>query len=330
MGNVASDTLARQRAMLRLIPRFPRRITALELKSALESQGFSATRRTIERDLQNLSRQFGLVADESSKPYGWCWAKDARFEFAPRLTVSQSVALLLSRAHLHSFLPQTLLNELVPMFDVAEQELTSTGWKDWHLRTAVIPGAMTLLPPKLNSVVLEHVHSALALQRSLSGRYRSKGAKTAKDVTIHPLGLIVRGAVHYLVCTLFEYADIRQLALHRLSHTKVLATPSLHPEGFDFVSYASRATKYEPQGKIRLVVRFEARAAEHLRETPLSHDQQLKDLGDGQVELTATVESDETLRWWIRAFGSQVEVIDPPFLREEIRADLEKLLATYV
>lgn len=329
MGNVASDTLARQRAMLRLIPRLPRRITALELQSALESQGYIATRRTVERDLQNLSRQFGLLSDESSKPYGWSWAREAKFEFAPRLTTSQSVALLLSRAHLHSLLPQTLLNELTPMFDAAEQELGSTGWKDWHRRTAVISGSMALLPPKLNPIVLEHAHSALALRRCLSGRYRSKGAKTFKDVTIHPLGLIVRGPVHYLVCTLFEYADIRQLALHRLSHTKVLEAPAQRPEGFDFAAYASRAAKYEPQGKIRLVARFDTKAAEHLRETPLSHDQQLDDAGDGRVELTATVESDETLRWWLRAFGSQIQIMSPPFLRDEMKEDLQKSLVAY-
>lgn len=150
MGNLSSDTLGRQWRMLQLIPRAPRKISAEDLKSALEGHGFPTTRRTVERDLQNLSGQFGLVADETNKPFGWSWAKNADFQFAPRFTASQCVALLLSRAHLHGLLPQTLFHELSPMFSKAEQELKATGWKDWHQRTAVIPTSMPLLPPKMS------------------------------------------------------------------------------------------------------------------------------------------------------------------------------------
>lgn len=329
MGNLSSDTLARQWRMLQLLPRAPRKTTARDLKLALEGHGFSTTRRTVERDLQNLSGHFGLVADEASKPFGWSWARDADFQFAPRFTASQSVALLLSRAHLHSFLPQTLFHELSPMFAKAEQELKATGWKDWHERTAVIPTTMPLLPPKLSPLVLEHVHSALSLRHCMAGRYRTKGAESGREVTIHPLGLLVRGPVQYLVCTLFDYNDVRQLALHRLSHTKLLDAPVKPPDDFEFSQYAAKAQKYEPQGKLQLVALFDRRAAEHLKETPLSRDQTLVDVGDAGLELTATVECDETLRWWLRAFGSRVEVKEPQFLRDEMRADVERMMNSY-
>lgn len=326
----SSDTVARQWAMLRLLPRAPRKITAQDIRSMLDAHGFRTTSRTVERDLQALSQRFPLVVDESSKPYGWSWAKDANFEFAPRLSSSQSVALLLSRTHLHQFLPQALLHELMPLFDMAERELGPTGWKSWHRHTAVIPTALPLLPPKLSPTVLDHVHTALATRRCLSGQYRSKGSDSVREVTIHPLGLIVRGPVQYLVCTLFDYSDVRQLALHRLSDTKLLPAPSLVPENFDFPQYVAKAVKYEPQGTIRLVVLFDAAAAEHLRETPISHDQVLKDIEDtGKVELVATIESDETLRWWLRALGSKVEVLEPDSLRAEILSDIRSSLMSY-
>lgn len=327
----SSQTLKRQWAMLRIIPRWPRRITIRELASRLADQGFSTTRRTVERDLQELSGSFPLDVDERAKPYGWYWAKNANFEFTPRLTVSQSVALLLSRAHLQSLMPRSMLDELAPVFANAETELAATGWRDWHRRTAVIPATFPLLPPKLDMKVLESVQSALAQRCCLSARYRAKGNDTAKEAVIHPLGLLVRGPVQYLVCTMYDYTDVLRLPLHRLSHVVVLAEPAKQPAGFDFARYvAENAVRFNARGKIRLVAWFDEAAAEHLKETPVSRDQVLRGLeGTARVEFTATVEYDETLRWWLMGFGSQVEVKEPLALRADLMSELSELLWNY-
>lgn len=330
MNKGANDTLARQWAMLRLIPRAPRKTTSRDLCRQLEQLGHSTSPRTVERDLHALSGRFALVADDSSKPYGWSWARDADMELTPRLSPSQAVALLLSQAHLKNFMPDFLMKELATVFASAEQEVASTGWKDWHKRTAILPTSMPLLAPRLNADVLDQVHSALALRRCLSGHYRSRGSESSRELTIHPLGLIIRGSIQYLVCTLREYQDIRQIALHRLSHARILDDPIRSPAGFDFAKYvASSASKFWAQGKIRLIARFTSEAAGHLRETPVSKDQELVDLGNAEVELRATVESDDTLRWWLLGFGSQVEVLAPRELREDLGNELKQAALRY-
>ena len=86
MNGGGNDTLARQWAMLRLIPRAPRKTTARDLCRQLEQLGHPTSPRTVERDLQTLSNRFALVADDGSKPYGWSWAKDADIELMPRLS----------------------------------------------------------------------------------------------------------------------------------------------------------------------------------------------------------------------------------------------------
>jgi predicted DNA-binding transcriptional regulator YafY len=330
MTRTTTDTIARQWEMLKLIPRAPRKTTARQLHESLEERGFPTTARTVERDLNTLSLRFPLESDEG-KPRGWYWNKDADIEFAPRLSPQQAVALLLSQAHLRNFMPQALLKEMASVFASAEREVAASGWKDWHKRTAIIPASMPLLAPNLSAEVLDDVHSALALRRCLSGRYRSRGSSATRELVIHPLGLLVRGSVQYLVCTLRDYQDIRQIALHRLSHTHVLEAPRKQPAGFDFSKYAATAaSKYWAQGKIRLVARFTAETASHLRDTPVSRDQAITELEGGEwVEVSATVESDETLRWWLLGFGSRVEVIEPAELREEFRAELARAASKY-
>ncbi|WP_213949466.1 WYL domain-containing protein [Luteibacter sp. dw_328] len=331
MSTATNDTIWRQWTLLRLIPRAPWRTTASDLRGSLSRQGIEVTRRTVERDLQTLSVRFPLVADESSKPFGWYWARDANFEFTPKLSVSQGIALLLAQLHLRTLMPDSLMHELAPIFDMANQELAAGAWNEWHRRTAVIPSALALLPPAIDRCVLRDVHEALATRRQLIAGYRSKGASDVRDLTIHPLGLLVRGSVQYLVCTLFDYADIRQLALHRLSDTRPTHDTARVPVGFVFSTYARVAAKYESQGEIRLVAHFTPEAAEHLRETPLSADQTITDLpAIRRVAVTATVESDQTLRWWLKAFGSGVEVREPVALRDELLEEARKTVFNYV
>jgi len=66
------ETLLRQWAMLRLIPRYPRRIDTGRIRDELLQVGYDITLRTIQCDLNKLSAVLPLVSDQS-KPQGWWW-----------------------------------------------------------------------------------------------------------------------------------------------------------------------------------------------------------------------------------------------------------------
>lgn len=329
-GRDGASTVARQWAILAALPRAPRKITTLAIEARLQAQGHRVSRRTIERDLHALSARFPLVLDDRSKPYGWSWAKDSPGKILPKLDTPQAVALLLAREHLKTLLPLSLQAELQPMFDLASQALAGSGWKDWHQRTAVLPTGLSLRPPALARGVMDCVEQAIARQRCIVAGYRAKGRREPREMRIHPLGLIARGPVMYLVCTLFDYQDIRQLALHRLNDPMETEDPCKVPPAFDFQTYARQvAPGYLSRGRIRLAVQIDAPAAEHLSETPLSDDQQIREMEDGRIEVTATVEDDETLRWWLLAFGSQLEVSEPGHLRKTLSDESDLMCQKY-
>lgn len=324
------EALKRQWDLLRLIPQEPRSATTAALFDELRMRHEDVGRRTVERDLRDLQEHFDLQVDEREKPYLWSWRADANFRFKPRLTDAESIALLLAQAHLRTLLPPQVQERLKPWFRMAKKELSAGAWMEDHQRTVVVPSAMMLQAPALDDVVLHDVHEALARRRQLTAVYRSKGAREGRRSVLHPLGLIVRGQIHYLACTFDGFQDVRQLALHRLSETSVGVAMSMVPAQFDLSEYAGRAGRYEAEGEVILVARFTGAAAEHLRETPLSPDQVLRELAaGGGVEVTATVTLDQPLRWWLRAFGSQVEVRAPASLRSEMRADAEASTQAY-
>jgi predicted DNA-binding transcriptional regulator YafY len=317
-----NDTQLRQWAMLKRIPQHPRQITAGELTESLKSEGFEVGKRTIERDLLSLSGIFPLIANDRSRPYGWSWSKDAEAFALPAMSPLQALTLELAHDHLATLLPASLLDTLAPYFKCAEGVLSSgDGVKklaNWRKKVAIVPPNQPLIPPNYPEAIIEAVHSALLSEQQLEITYASREQAEPKTYPIHPLGIVQRGAVTYLVATLYDYTDIRLLAVHRIQAAQVLDQPAKPPKDFDLSQYISQgAFGFDEGGVIKLVVRFTVPAAEHLWETPLSLNQEIMPDQPGWVRLQATVPDTAQLRWWLMGFGECVEVLEPVSLRDE-------------
>lgn len=144
------------------------------------------------------------------------------------------------------------------------------------------------------------------------------------------MGLIQRGQVLYLACTIKTYADIRLLALHRTRAASVLELPAVSPIGFDLDTYlASGAMGWSTNKPITLIASFTPEAGNHLQETPLSEDQSIEQLPDGRLEVKATVLETQQLLWWLLGFGDGVEVMAPQALRDTIIGKVNRLVERY-
>jgi predicted DNA-binding transcriptional regulator YafY len=176
------------------------------------------------------------------------------------------------------------------------------------------------------------VYEALLTGKRFTADYRSRTNDTdeIKSYEVNPLGLVARGNLLYLVCTLWNYQDIRQLALHRVTnatHTDVAVTK---PDGFDLDRYIEQGEFQYPVGPmIEFKAKFGRAAAVHLYETPLSEDQSIEEIEGGYVIITATVRDTAQLDWWLAGFGSMVEVQEPPELRRRMIEAIASLNAVY-
>jgi predicted DNA-binding transcriptional regulator YafY len=318
-----SDTLRRQWQLLRLLPRYPQKITASNLQGRLANDGHKTTKRSVERDLQSLSEIFPIAVDDREKPYGWSWLKNAPILDVPGLTMPQAVTFALIQRYLSPLLPGSLINEITPYFKAAEQQLTALpkrrGVPSWTDKIRVVLPMQELLAPKINPVVQATVYEALLQDRQVNLVYHKRGAEGPSEYTTHPLGLVQRGPVIYLVCTIFRYDDIRLLPLHRMLSAQILDEPSRRPQEFDLDSYIARGELNFGTGEqVRLEALFTTGAAAHFDETPLSSDQVIAPAMEGWVRVKATVNDTPQLVWWLTAFTDQVEVLKPVRLRKEM------------
>jgi predicted DNA-binding transcriptional regulator YafY len=328
------DTLLRQWQTLRMIPRYPSKITASELCTNLNNDRFLVGKRTVERDLQSLSKIFPLISNERSKPYGWSWRKDAPSFDLPGLSNSEAITLLLAREHLRNLLPASAVSQLQPYFALAEQKLSApeqhSDMAGWQQKVRVIPSTQPLLPPKIDEAVQTTLHEALLRDKQCQITYLKREAVESESYPVHPLGLVQRGQVIYLVCTIKDYAQIRLLTLHRMLNAELLDAAVAPPKDFNLDSYiASGALGWLPKNNIHLTAIFSAEVVVHLYETPLSADQTLLQLPDGRVRLTARVKETQQLRWWLQGFGDAVEVVHPVSLRREIAENARRTSELY-
>lgn len=328
------ETLHRQWQMLRMIPRYPIKITATQLHEKLKSENYVITKRTIERDLMTLSESFPIVCDERDKPYGWSWAKEGAHFDLPGITTSEALTFNLVEQHLKPILPASTLSQLNHYFVTASKKLASLSEQSpahsWLHKVRVIQPTLTLLPPNIDSDAQRVVSEGLLLDKQLKVTYLKRGADKTVEYLIHPLGLVERGQMIYLACTLNDYQDIRILALHRFRSVVMLDDSSNRPEGFSLDRYiASGAFGFGGEETIRLEAIFKNPAGDHLHETPLCQDQELTEHGDGYQKLSAIVVNTEQLRWWLLGFGQYVEVIAPAELRETMATTAQALEAIY-
>lgn len=321
--------------MLRYVPRFPAKTTTRSLKEVLAKQGFEVTQRTIQRDLKALAAVMpGLQVDEEKDFPGWSWSRDALLLDLPAMDNNMALTFQLADHFLSKMFPPSVLKQLKPYFDSANnvlQTVDNVGYTHWGEKVRILSRTQPLVPAKIQDNVVTVIYEALFKGLQFRGRYlRRDGDEVEYD--IHPLGLIFRESVVYLVATIWDYADLRHLALHRFTHCGLLDQEAVPPEDFDLDQYLAEGSfEYgETEGEmIRLKVLFSDWAGHHLLETPLSEDQEVVEGDDGELEIEATVMASGQLRWWLLGFGDYVEVLAPGTLREEFVATIQLMRDKY-
>lgn len=321
--------------MLRLVPRAPSKISVSDLCDRLRDADFSVSTRTVQRDLVELSTVFPLVADDREKPYGWSWQREASSFDLPGLSIPEALTLTLVEQHLRNQMPPSALDALQPHFRSAARTMASVSGsalsKAWLNKVRTIAPLQPLQAPALDEQCQRTIYLALMQDLQLKLHYKKRDAAVATmyDV-VHPLAIVQRGGLIYLVCTFDAYDDVRTLALHRVQQAELIYADARRKPGFDLDKFiASGEFGFRTGEPIILRATFARPVGEHLYETPLSADQVLE-AGEGEtLELTATVAATRTLVFWLCGFGAGVVVHEPAQLRAEIRDIASRMAALY-
>ncbi len=251
--------------------------------------------------------------------------------------MAEALGLRLVELHVRPLLPTPMVQSMEGLFDLAKQKLAQSSGEElsrpanWLTKVRSVPATQPLLAPTVLTEVHAAICQALLEGRQLDADYHAMGTEEAKPYRLHPLGLIARGTVLYLVATAWDYLDIRLYAFHRFATATAADQAARVPDGFDLDrAVAGGLAEFSDQGEaIWIELRCAPPVARHLQETQLAADQEVWEEPDGWMHLGATVNDTWQLRWWLLSQGALLEVTRPETLREAIAETLRTAAGYY-
>jgi predicted DNA-binding transcriptional regulator YafY len=174
-------------------------------------------------------------------------------------------------------------------------------------------GSAAAPPPRhleaLQSAVIDGVQVHLAY----ADRRRSRTERT-----VHPLGLVEKRAVWYLIAG--TDAGLRTFRVARVRSVTVTDAPVHRPEGFDLASaWESTVALVEEQlALVTAVVRIPAMAQPWLRELFGRRLGVRKYLAGGRIEVEVAGAGAEQIAQLVAGWGRDLEVVSPPAVRDHL------------
>jgi predicted DNA-binding transcriptional regulator YafY len=332
---IYNDTLLRQWQMLKNIPKYPLKITVTQLKSKLDNDDFNVSRRTIERNLIELSTIFPLVVDDRSRPYGWSWQKDVASFNLPGFDRNEALAMVMLEHNLKHLMPTNVKNALEPQFKAAKDYLETVTkeakLKSWVDKVRNVPTNQPLLAPDIDDNVQVIITEGLFLGKQLVIGYQGFNKNKVSTMQIHPIAMVQRGNTLYLTANidgLNKEDALRNFALHRIKSAELLNVDVVIDPKFNIDYEIDKGLFGFGQGKyISIKLKFPESFGGYYLETKL-HQKQKSKIIDGYIYISAQVADTPQLRWWILSLSDNVEIIEPKSLRSEIAKILKK--ASYI
>ncbi|MFG2040706.1 helix-turn-helix transcriptional regulator [Dactylosporangium sp. NPDC048998] len=183
-------------------------------------------------------------------------------------------------------------------------------------------------PPHLDAVA-----TAVWEQRRIDIRYR-KWDQTPVERTLDPLGLVLKGTAWYLIAR--GRSRVNGYRISRIDEVAVRDEAFERPADFDlrryWLEWSDRLQQTLYSGG-SATVRLAPRAARMWWMLGPVAERALRETGepdgDGWLRVVMPIESFEHARIDLGRFGPDVEVLEPPELRELMRATAEETLRRY-
>jgi predicted DNA-binding transcriptional regulator YafY len=325
----------RQWEMLRLIPAhdLPGR-TVADLADALVVRGYAVTRRTVERDLDNLRACMPLEIDDTQRPQRWRWQRSRGVD-VPGMEAAEAMALYMMRDSLSAHLPSCFIDALQSRFAQAKKTLgtleRSGAHARWSDRVRVVPAHVVLRAPRIAPKIIQTLQRAVLNDIPVDVSYQSLQESSPGLRRLYPRGLLLRGSSLYLVA---HQRDGGEGALHfavqRFSSVRLRELEPWPATPFSLDAFMQDGRNQFGEGAL---VVLEARISQAhykiLRDSPLSDDMRVVEHG-GVLTLKATVRDTGALHTWILGHAENISVLRPMALRRELARRIRAAAEQYV
>jgi predicted DNA-binding transcriptional regulator YafY len=157
------------------------------------------------------------------------------------------------------------------------------------------------------------------------------GRAADERFTIHPYALVLHRDSIYCVGFHVARGEIRTFLLDRMRDTECATNERFElPADFDIDEYfQGEFGIWKGSTPQKVVVEFDAAAAEYVRMRRVHATQKLSGMAGGGVRLTMTVGNLNPVLSWVLEWGRRARVVSPPELVERVKEELARALDNY-
>ena len=295
------------------------RVTAAELAEELE-----ISERTARRDLEALGMAGIPVYSQAGRGGGWSLLGGSRTDLSG-LTAAEARTLFLVAGPSASATPQ---------IKAALRKLVRALPEPFRAEAEAAASAVVIDPASWDRTHVPAPAHLDELQRAVVEGVQVRIVYAAPDRpeterTVHPLGLVAKASVWYLIGA--TDAGMRTFRLSRVRAVTLTKDPVERPEGFDLESHwrSVVAELDERRVTFRATARVEAEAVPWLRSSLGSRMSVREEIAGGHVEVEIRSWSARSLAAELAGFGRWVEVLHPVEVRQELARIGDELRQRY-
>jgi predicted DNA-binding transcriptional regulator YafY len=295
------------------------RVTAAELADELE-----ISERTARRDLEALSMAGIPVYSQAGRGGGWSLLGGSRTDLSG-LTAAEARTLFLVAGPSASATPQ---------IKAALRKLVRALPEPFRAEAEAAASAVVIDPASWDRIHVPTPAHLDELQRAVVEGVQVRIVYAAPDRpeaerTVHPLGLVAKASIWYLVAA--TDAGMRTFRLSRVREVTLTEDPAERPDGFDLETHwrAVVAELDERRVTFRATALVEAEAIPWLRSSLGTRVAIRGENAGDHVEIEIRSWSARSLAGELAGFGRWVEVLDPAEVREELARIGDELRERY-
>jgi proteasome accessory factor B len=282
--------------------------------------------KTIHRDIEFMRDRLNLPVEFDSARNGYHYTEEVSAFPTMQITEGEIFALVVAEKALQQYRGTSFEKPLLSAIKKMEQALPDTI----SLNLADIGQTIsfrTRAEPILDLKIFDVLAKAVAQRQQLELHYRKPGQQKTEARLVDPYHLANINGEWFLFAYDHSRKDIRTFVPARIQSVKPTGKTFERTQKFSLEKRLRDSFGvHSGEGEFEVVIRFNARAADYVREKKWHESQQLRELKGGGVELKMKLSSLAEVQRWVLSWGGDATVLKPRELAEAVRQSARKIL----
>jgi len=282
--------------------------------------------KTIHRDLEFMRDRMELPIDFDHARNGYHYTEEVGAFPTMQITEGELFALLVAEKALQQYRGTNFEKPLVSAFKKMTASLPDTisfNLEDWEQTISFRTSAEAILDLE----VFDALAQATANRRQIELAYRKPGRSQTEPRIVDPYHLANINGEWFLFAWCHLRKDLRTFVPARIESVRETGETFRRPKKFSLEKRLRDSFGvHSGQGEFDVVIRFNDRVADYIREKRWHPSQKIKALRDGGLELSMKLSSLIEVQRWVLGWGGNAVPVEPAELVQSVRESAERTI----